>query len=218
MRCSRYGGGIILKSIVIVGSGRNGKTTLAQKIHAELNHYVIHMDYLMTTLDRAYPQLDVRVAWDYDKVLVNISPFIGHFLGMSVRYRDFDEDLVLDKHVVKGNKFVMEVGHFNFDKISSIFQKYDIGELEDNFILIGLVQNKTAEEFLKDLRKYDTEDEWTYDCDDDELMDYCKLLVEHNQEMYDNFIKYGFTIYDTSGDREQVFKQIIDDIECAVVE
>ena len=205
-----------MKNILIVGPGRSGKTTLAKKINEELNYYVFHMDYLMTTLDRAYPQLDVRIAWDYRKATANIAPFIGHFLGMCVHYRDFEEDLNLGKHVVKGNKFVMEVGHFDFEKISSIFEKYDVGELKDNFILIGLVQHrKTAGEFFNDLRKYDTEDEWTYGWDDEGLMAFCEHLVSHSQEVFNNCVKYGFTVYDTSAEREQVFDRIIDDIRRA---
>ena len=173
------------------------------------------MDYFMTTLDRAYPQLDVRVAWDTEKATANIAPFIGHFLGMSVCYRDFEEDLILDKHITRGNKFVMEGGHFEFDKISSIFENYEVGLLRENFILIGLVQHaKTAAEFFNDLRKYDTEEEWTYYVDDDNLMAYCEFLVLNSKEMFNNFLKYGFTIYDTSvTEREWVFNQIIEDIK-----
>ena len=203
-----------MKNIIIVGSGRNGKTTLAQKINKELGHFVIHMDYLMTTLDRAYPQLDVRIAWDAEKATANIAPFIGHYLGMSLCYRDFEEDLVLGKHVVKGNKFVMEGGHFEFDKISSTFNTYELGELKDNFILIGLVQHKkTAAQVFDNLRKYDTADEWTHDMDDNDLLDLCNFFVEHNQEMHDYLVKYGFTIYDTSGEREKIFDKIIEDIK-----
>jgi len=202
-----------LKNIIIAGPGRNGKTTLARKINEEFNHFVINLDKLMTVFGKAYPQLDVRIAWDYDKATANVAPFLGHFLGAFSANHGFADDLNLRKHTVQGNKFVLEGGHYNFEAISSIFKTYEIGELKDNFTLIGLVQNnKTADGFFADLRKYDTEDEWTYSFDDDELMEFCTLLVSWNQELYDYYIKHGFTIYDTSGDREQVFKQIIDDI------
>ena len=205
-----------MKNIFIVGPGRGGKTTLAQKINEELNYYVIHLDYLMTTLDRAYPHLDIWI--DTDSAIANLAPFIGHFLAMSVCYRDFEDGMNLHKHVIKGNRFVMEGGHIDFDKISSVFRTYEIGELKDNFILIGLVQHKkTAKEFFNDLRKYDTKDEWTHDYKDGDLMELCELIVKHSQEMYDYCVKYGFTIYDTSTDREQVFAQIIEDIKAKLV-
>lgn len=203
-----------MKSIIIAGPGRNGKTTLAKKINEEFNYFVINLDKLMTVFGKAYPQLDIKIAWDYDKATANVAPFLGHFLGAFSANHGFADDLNLRKHAVQGNKFVLEGGHYDFQAISSIFKTYEIGELKDNFTLIGLIQSKkTADEFFIDLRKYDTEDEWTFSYGDDELMAFCKNLVSWNQEMYDYYIKYGFTIYDTSGDREQVFKQIIDDIK-----
>ena len=203
-----------MKNIIIAGVGRNGKTSLARKINEELNYFVINLDKLMTAFGKSYPQLDIRIAWDYEKATANIAPFLGHYLGMLSSGCGFADDLNLRAHAVKGNRFVLEGGHFDFEKISSIVKMYGIEELKDNFILIGLVQNKkTADEFFSDLRKYDTEDDWTYSFDDAELREFSKMSVSFNQEMADYLIKYGFTVYDTSGEREQVFAQIIKDIK-----
>ena len=92
-------------------------------------------------------------------------------------------------------------------------QHMRIDELKNNFILIGLVQSKTAVEHFNNLRKYDTEDEWTHGFNDNDLMKLCEDLVSHNKEMLDDLIKYGFKIYDTSTEREQVFCRIIEDIK-----
>ena len=203
-----------MKNILIVGPGRHGKTTLANKINEELNYFVINLDKLMTAFGRAYPQLDIRIAWDYEKATANIAPFLGHYLGMLSSGHGFADDLNLCKHHVKGNRFVLEGSHFDLEQISSILKTYGIEELKDKFILIGLVQNKkTADEFFSDLRKYDTKDDWTYYFDDDELMELCESLVSHSQEMYDCLMTYGFTIYDTTSKREQVFDRIMDDIK-----
>lgn len=206
-----------LKNIIIVGPGRNGKTTLARKINEELNYFVINLDKLMTAFGRAYPQLDIRIAWNYEKATANIAPFLGHYLGMLSSSHGFADDLNLRTHAVSGNRFVLEGGHFDFEKISSILKTYGIEELKDKFILIGLVQNKkTSDEFFKDLRKYDTEDEWTYSFDDDELREFSQMSVLFNREMTDYLTNYGFTIYDTSTEREQVFNEILEDIKLKV--
>ena len=206
-----------MKNIIIVGAGRNGKTTLARKINEELGYFVIYLDKLMTTFWRAYPQLNVRIAWDYEKAMANVAPFLGHYLGMLVSDHDYVDEINMKKYTEKGNRLVLEGGHFDFEQISAILKTYGIDELKDSFILIGLIQkNKTAAEFFNDLRKYDTEDEWTYGFDDDELMGFCEFLVTLNKEMYDIFVKYGFEIYDTSGDREQVFERIIEDIRAKI--
>jgi hypothetical protein len=203
-----------LKNIIIAGCGRNGKTTLARRINEELNYFVISLDKLMTAFGKAYPQLDIRIAWDYEKTTANIAPFLGHYLGMLSSGQGYADDLNLRTHAVKGNRFVLEGGHYDFEIISSILKLYGIEELKNSFILIGLVQNKKKEdEYFNDLRKYDTEDEWTFSFDDDELRKFSKMSVDWNREMTDYLLKYGFTIYDTSTDREQVFNQIMKDIE-----
>ncbi len=204
-----------MKNIIIAGPGRSGKTTLAKKINEELDHFVISLDKLMTVFDRSYPQMDVRIAWDYNKATANAAPFIGHFLGMFSVSDGMADDLNLRKHAVKGNRFVLEGGHFDFEKILPILDAYGINEIKDYFILIGLVQNKkTAEDFFLDLKKYDTEDEWTYGMDDNELKELISRdFIPSNQSMTGQLIKYGFTIYDTSTNREQVFDEIIEDIK-----
>ena len=114
---------------------------------------------------------------------------------------------------------MLEGGYFNFEKILPILKMYEIEELKDNFFLIGLVQNKkTADEFFNDFRKYDTEDDWTYGFDDDELKEYASQdAIPFSRSMTDHLEKYGFTIYDTSMEREQVLDKIVEDIKLKLV-
>ena len=206
-----------MKNIIIAGAGRAGKSTLARKISEELNYFVINNDKLISTFGEAYPHLGIRIG-NGEKNTENIAPFLGHFLGM-FSSADGRGLLPYSHGAVKGNRFVMEGGYFNFEEIFPILKTYGIEELKENFILIGLVQNKkTAEEFFDDLRKYDTEDEWTYGINDDELRELINQdFIPSNQSMTEHLVKYGFTIYDTSEEREQVFNQIIKDIKSKLV-
>ncbi|MHB1484120.1 MAG: AAA family ATPase [Saccharofermentanales bacterium] len=208
-----------MKNIIIVGPSRAGKTTLARKISEELNYFVISLDKLVATFQGAYPQLDIRLNWNREKTTDNLAPFLGHFLGAFSSSHGVAYELNLRAHDVKGNRFVLEGGYFNFEKISSILKMYEIEELKDNFLLIGLVQNKkTADEFVNDFKKYDTEDDWTYGFDDDALREYVSQdAIPFNRFITDYLKKYGFTIYDTSTEREQVFNQIIEDIKSKLV-
>lgn len=184
-----------MKNIIIAGPGRAGKTTLARKINEELNYFVISVDKLAAVFQGAYPQLNIKLAWNRRKTTDNIAPFLGHFLGAFTSSHGVAYELILRAHAVKGNRFVLEGGHFNFEMILPILKTYGIEELKDKFILIGLVQNKkTADEFFNDLRKYDTEDDWTYDHDDDELREVSEDAVSFNRSMTDHLVKYGFTI------------------------
>ena len=207
-----------MKNIIIVGPARSGKTTLARKINEELNYFVIGLDKIVATFGRAYPQLDIRLNWNYDKTTANIASFLGHFLGIFSANHEIADDQNLRARIVKGNRFVLEGAYFDFEKISSILKMYEIEELKDNFLLIGLVQNKkTVDEFFNDFKKYDTEDDWTYDLDNDDLMWVAQAAVPSSRSMTDILIKYGFTIYDTSTERGQVFDKIIEDIKSKLV-
>lgn len=208
-----------MKNIIIAGPGRAGKTTLARKINEELNYFVISVDKLIAMFQGAYPQLDIKLAWNRKKTTDNIAPFLGHLLGAFSAGHGVAYELNLRAHAVKGNRFVLEGGHFNFEKISSILKMYEIEELKDNFILIGLVQNKkSVDEFVDDLKKYDTEDDWTYGFDDDELREHASQdAIPSSREMTDYLMKHGFTIYDTSKEREQVLDQIVEDIKSKLV-
>lgn len=202
-----------MKNIIIAGPSRAGKTTLARKLNEELNYFVISVDKLVAAFQGAYPQLDIRLNWDSEKTTDNIAPFLGHFLGM-FSSADGRGLLPYSHGAVNGNRFVLEGGYFNFEIILSILKTYGTEELNQNFILIGLVQNqKTIDEFVSDFKKYDTQDDWTYHFSDDDLREVAQDAVLFSQTMTEQLVKYGFTIYDTSVQREQVLEQILEDIK-----
>ena len=202
-----------MKNIIIAGPARAGKSTLARKINEELNYFVISLDKLVATFQGAYPQLDIKLNWDREKTTDNLAPFLGHFLGL-FSSADGRGLLPYSHGAVKGNRFVLEGGYFNFEKILPILKTYGIEELKDRFLLIGLVQNKkTVDAFVSDFKKYDTEDDWTYHFSDDELREVSEDEISCSRSMSDHLMKYGFTIYDTSTEREQVLDQIVKDIK-----
>ena len=205
-----------MKNIIIAGPSRAGKTTLAAKINEELNYFAVGLDKIAAAFGRAYPQLDIRLNWDYDKTTANIAPFIGHLLGIfSTSHHSFADAQNLRAPAMTGNRFVLEGAYFDFEKIASVLKMYGIEQMHEHFILIGLVQNKkTADEFVSDFKKYDTEDDWTYGWSDDAYREYAiQEAIPFSQSMTDNLTKHGFTIYDTSAEREQAFDKIVEDIK-----
>lgn len=208
-----------MKNIIIVGPPRAGKTTLAKKLNEELHCFVISLDKLVAIFQGAYPQLDIRLNWNREKTGDNLAPFLGHFLGAFSSGHGTAYELNLRAHEVTGNRFVLEGAYFNFDKISSILKMYGIEEWKEHFVLVGLVQNKkTADEFVRDFKKYDTEDDWTYGFDEDELREYAMQdAIPFSRCMTEQLVKYGFTIYDTSIEREKVLDQIVHDIKANLI-
>lgn len=202
-----------MKNIIIAGPSRAGKSTLARKINEELNYFVVSVDRLVAVFQESYPQLNIRLNWNREKTTANLAPFIGHFLGM-FSSTDGRGLLPYSHGAVKGNRFVLEGGYFDFGKILPILKMYGIEELKDNFLLIGLMQNnKTVDEFVSDFKKYDTVDDWTYNFSDDDLREIAEDAISFSRSMSDHLVQHGFTIYDTSKEREQVLNQIVEDIK-----
>ncbi|OQB23522.1 MAG: hypothetical protein BWY11_01821 [Firmicutes bacterium ADurb.Bin182] len=161
--------------------------------------------------------MNIRLDWNREKTTTNLAPFLGHYLGM-FSSADGRGLLPYSHGAVKGNRFVLEGGYFDFEKILPILKMYEIEELKDNFLLIGLVQNnKTVDEFVSDFKKYDTQDDWTYNFSDDELREIAEDTISFSRSMSDHLIKYGFTIYNTSKEREHVLNQIVEDIKAKLV-
>ena len=186
---------------------------MARKINEELDYFVIGLDKLVATFQGAYPQLNIRLNWKRKKTTDNIAPFLGHFLGM-FSSADGRGLLQYSHGAVKGNRFVLEGGYFNFEKIVPILKLYGIEELKDSFVLIGLMQNnKTVDQFVSDFKKYDTEDDWTYGFSDDDLREISENAISFSRSMSAHLLKHGFTMYDTSADRERVLDQIVEEIK-----
>ena len=201
-----------MKNIIIAGTGRAGKSTLARKIKEELNYFVINNDRLVATFGEAYPELNIRIG-NGEETRKNIAPFLGHFLGM-FSTPDGQGLFPYTHGALIGNNFVIEGWSFDFEQILPIIKMYGVKKLNDRFVLIGLVQNhKTVDDLVSDMKKYDTADDWTYGRDDDDLKEIAKENISFSRYSTTYLPKYGFTIYDTSIKREQVFDQIVNDVK-----
>ena len=201
-----------MKNIIIAGTGRAGKSTLASKIKDTLNYFVINNDKLVATFGAAYPQLNIRIG-NGEETRTNLAPFLGHFLGV---FSSLDgHGLFPYTHgQLKDNHFVIEGWSFDFAQIIPILKMYGIEDLKEHFVLIGLVTNeKIADELVDDLKRYDTAHDWTYGLNDDDLRKLAEDNIAFSRLMSEYLVKYGFTIYDTSIEREQVLNKIVDDIQ-----
>jgi len=199
-----------MKNIIIAGPARAGKSTLARKIKTELGHFVINIDKLAAAFGGAFPQLDIRLAWNRDKTTDNIAPFLGHFLGLFSSPGGHALDPTWRSlGAVPGNHFVLEGAYVNFDKIAPILKTYGIEEISEHFTCIGLVQNnKSPEDFVRDFKQHDTTDDWTYGFSDTDLHKVAEDLTAFSRKMTEHLAKHNFTIYDTSVEREQVLRKI----------
>lgn len=185
------------KNILIIGPSRAGKTTLSRKFNEELKYSVINLDDIISTFEKTFPQLEIKHNENEIKVSNNFAPFLIQYL----------KELSDGPNFWNGNKYVIEGTHIDFDKV---IPNIDI----EKYIIIGLVYNNiTSDNFYKNLKTHDTEDDWTYYCNDDELKSNVDYFIKRNNFFYENFIKYGIPIYDVSKNRDEIFETIISDVK-----
>ena len=85
---------------------------------------------------------------------------------------------------------------------------------KEKYEIIGLtINSETPEDLYNNMKKYDTEDDWTYWVKDEDLIGDAKYIIEKNKEFDEEFHKYNIKSYDTSTNRKKVLNQIIDDFK-----
>jgi len=201
------------KNIIIIGSGRAGKTTLAKKLNEALNYSVIGTDDLSIGFAEGLPQSNIVDPNDHKTSAANIAPFLASYVSA----------LAWRSNYYNGTKYVFEdgKGYFDFDKLVPIWEviEPDKDYWKTQYLIIGLVyQNKTPEQLFDDIRKYDVENDWTYNLSDDELRGHVIKCIEDSKDFCDKFQKYDPIIYDVSENREQVLDDIVNDIKAKMLQ
>lgn len=184
------------KNILIIGAARSGKTSLAKKFSKELGYNLISIDDIVSGLS-AYLEINVKHNGSTTATAKNIAPFlIKYFTELSEGVTFYD-----------GIKFVIEGTHIDFEALMPFLQSEKYSE---KYEIIGLTYNKmTEQELFDNIKKYDTEDDWTYWCSEDELRGNVRYFITKNQMFNKKFKQYNIASYDTSFNREIVLDNII---------
>ena len=184
------------KNILIMGPGRAGKTTLSKMIHKKYGYSMISIDDIVTAL-AAFPELNI--AWDGDHF--NISEQISGFLS------EYLKELSEGTKFYDGCKTVIEGTDIDFEKLLPTIDT-------SKYVLIGLTYHHLSKEDLfQNIRRYDTEDDWTYYVSDEQLEEFCRQFMERNRFFCEKFREYHILTYDTSIHREDVLAEILDALE-----
>ncbi|MBE6160178.1 MAG: ATP-binding protein [Lactobacillales bacterium] len=184
------------KNIIVTGVSRAGKTTLATKIANELNYNLISIDDMISALE-AYPNLNIHHDGDMEEVSKNFVPFLKIFL----------KETVDNKPYYEGQRYVIEGTYIDFEEIIPFLND---GICKDRYEIIGLVlDNENEEELFDIIKNNDTEDEWTYWCDDEELKGNVRYFIERNKYFKEKFNKYNIKTINSSINREEEFNKFI---------
>ena len=186
------------KNILIIGAARSGKTTLARNISKKYNYNLISLDDIISGFE-GISNCNIKHDGDEIKTSKNFSRFLKGYL----------KELSEGPNFYNNCKFVIEGTHIDFEELIP----YINNELKDKYEVIGLTYNNISEKELYDnIKKYDTEDDWTYYNTDDELKGNVKYFIERNNYFNDKYKEYNIKTYDTSFNRDNILNNIINDL------
>jgi hypothetical protein len=185
--------------LIIAGVFRSGKSTLSNMISKKYGYQHIIMDSINYGFEKIFPELgiDTKAKIDDIKRLCNISnkiaPFINAMLE-SDRYNEFKPGMVIDVYELLPEDYIKHINN----KSCGIYY--------------FLSEEISADERFKIFRKYDSEIHYTSTMNDKNLLDFCERLVKENKYIKDQCLKYSIPYYETSKERDKVFKDFINSI------
>ena len=185
------------KNILIIGAARSGKTTLAKRFSKEIGYSLISIDDIVSGLE-AYPELRIHHDGGAADTAARLAPFLLRYLTELSEGNTFYD----------GVRSVIEGTHIDFEQIIPFLQSEKYSR---KYEIIGLTFNHIKEQELYDrIRRYDTEDDRTYWCDDAGLREHVRSFIARNRFFAAKFQRYHITSYDTSHDRDHVFDGILE--------
>jgi len=188
------------KNILIIGPARSGKTTLSRILSKKYGYNVINLDDIINAFE-GIPECEIK----HDGNEIETAQKLGKFL------KRYLIELSEGPNFYNGIKYVIEGTHIDFEEIMPMLneEKY-----KEKYEIIGLLYNNlTEEELYNNIKKYDTEDDWTYWCNDEELKGNVRYFIERNNYYKEKFKKYGIKTIVSSNDRDKVFTEFVETLK-----
>lgn len=175
-----------MKSIIIIGEPRCGKTTLANALYDKLNCQIIHGDCERVSLSLAFPELNIKE-----------NPKFVKYLEILLRkqQRDSKYSVILESTDIKPKDII------------------ETFSLDNNIVICLGVASIDYNDFCDYIIKNDTENDWTKKCSKDEILSYCKEYISNSKINEVECIKNNIKYFDMSFNRAERIDEIIDYIK-----
>jgi len=180
-----------MKNIIIGGTVRAGKTTLANLIYKKFKCSKVESDTIVNAFDKVYPEFGITHR-NAELAREKYEPFLFEVLNGFCRDLKYCSNIT----VFPGSQFLPE----NLSRY----------EKKDRYIIIFLgINAQSPEELLKVIRANDSENDWTYKKDDEWMLRFCKNVISESNTLKEECEKYGFYYFNTFENREKTLKQIL---------
>lgn len=195
--------GITKNNVIIAGVPRAGKSTVAHRLAARYGYQHVSMDSIIAGFEKCFPETGVNTyagASSLDTLYMisgKMAPFVRAMLD-SAEYDEFEPGMVLDMYQL----------------LPEDYMKYIHGANCEIFYFI--TSDVTPEERFAIQKKYDTEKDYTFYKSDEELREGAVYIVEQSRLMKEQCLKYGLRYFETARDREQIFRDFLETMNCTL--
>lgn len=177
-----------MKSIIILGPARVGKSTLASLLCKKYNFNYISGDSIRNAFINIYPELNYSSMNTIERI------DFCNFIKWITRENNI--------HLKREIYYVIDSAEISIENAKKVFNDFLI-------IVIG-AKDVGIDEMVKNIKKYDTKLEWTYRCNDEELKNIAKETIEKSKKFYEEAEKNEVLYFDTSFNREKVYDRIVE--------
>lgn len=183
-----------MKNVIIFGEPRSGKSTLANMIVDKFHYQVIRIDALRDTFNTVYPELNIAPETAIQNERFQL--FIREYLRRNVKEEERNK-----------YGYVMEGCETSLHDCNRLFNT------KENVVYYLAPVDISPGDFADNIRKCDSERDWTYKLTDEELLKEATKMVEKGRKIKEECEKYDISFVDTSHNRKEVLESILREIE-----
>lgn len=181
-----------MKNIIIGGTVRSGKTTLANLIREKYGYSKVESDTIVNAFDQVFPEFGITHK-NAELAREKYEPFLFEILNGFCRDLKYAGNIT----VFPGSQFLPE----NLSRYGK----------QDRYIIIFLgLGEATPEQLVNKIRECDTENDWTHKKTDEWLLRFAKNVIDESVRIEQDCRKYGYYYFDTFQDREITLNKICD--------
>lgn len=184
-----------MKNIIIGGTVRAGKSTLANMIRAKYKYSLCESDTIVNAFQKTFPELGI-VHNNPELAREKYQPFLFEILDGFCKGLKWNNNIT----IFPGSQFLPK--HINeYPK-------------KDQFIVIFLgIIDATPEQLLQKMRQTQKPHDWIRKESDENLLKICSKIINESIELESDCKKYGFYYYNTFNNRDKILKNIVKQIK-----
>lgn len=176
-----------MKNILILGTGRSGKTTLAKMIHKKCGHSLISVESLLSCFQSLYPEIGMKNDIYCDKL---ITPFVAEYIKGALNCHP-------------DCKLVVEGYHIHPETAQKLINQNDF-----DIIVLGC-PSLTPEQALANIRKFDDNTSWTKSMSNEFILNHAQNHIAQAQTLQKICGQLNIPFYDTSHNRLHILTEIL---------